>query len=178
MSKPARKARTTDGFVRPGLPALDALDNEHRQVMETLAALHRLIEQLDAEGITDPTRKLAREICTFFNTHAREHHAAEERLVFPGLLKSEDAVLVQHIVRLQQDHGWLEEDWLELEPQLEAVAGGYSWYDIDMLRHALPVFEALYRDHIALEESLIYPEARRREQLAANASVQRAGHAG
>jgi len=29
----------------------------------------------------------------------------------------------------------------------------------------LPVFTALYHEHIALEESLIYPEARRRRLL-------------
>jgi hemerythrin-like domain-containing protein len=163
MANRSRKARPTDGFVRPSMPALDALDAEHREVMRALAALARLIERLERDGITEVVRTEARQVCRFFNVHAREHHAAEERLVFPTLLKSSDATLVAHIVRLQQDHGWLEEDWLELEPQLEAVANGYSWYDIDMLRHALPVFEQLYRDHIALEESLIYPAARRRQ---------------
>jgi hypothetical protein len=83
--------------------------------------------------------------------------------VFPGLLASGDAELVQHVRRLQQDHGWLEEDWLELAPQLEAIGQGYNWYDLAMLRHALPVFTALYVDHIGLEESLIYPEAKRRQ---------------
>jgi hemerythrin-like domain-containing protein len=66
-------------------------------------------------------------------------------------------------MRLQQDHGWLEEDWLELSPQLQAVAEGYSWYDLDTLRAGVPIFTELYRDHIALEESMIYPEARRRD---------------
>ena len=65
------------------------------------------------------------------------------------------------MLRLQQDHGWLEEDWLELEPMLQAVAQGYSWYDLDMLRQATTVFTELYLDHIDLEESLIYPEAKR-----------------
>ena len=40
-----------------------------------------------------------------------------------------------------------------------------------MLRAALPVFTELYREHIALEESLIYPEARRR-QAALDAGAQ------
>jgi hypothetical protein len=74
------------------------------------------------------------------------------------------------VLRLQQDHGWLEEDWLELEPQLQAVAHGYSWYDIDSLRHGVGVFTALYHDHIALEESLIYPEAK--AHMAAEAASQ------
>lgn len=173
MRPNAKKPRTAEGFVRPSLPALDALDTEHRDVMHTLAELAQLIERLDDEDVTPNTRAMAKKVCHFFNTHARSHHAAEERLVFPRLLQSPDAVLVQHVVRLQQDHGWLEEDWLELEPQLQAVADGYTWYDLDMLRHALPVFELLYRDHIALEESLIYPEARRQQAVADNAEAQR-----
>jgi hemerythrin-like domain-containing protein len=170
MPKTPKKLRPKDEFVRPSMPALDALDAEHRQVMETLGDLAKLIESLDADGITPQTRASARQICDFFTTHARAHHAAEERLVFPSLLSSNDPTLVQHVLRLQQDHGWLEEDWLEIEPQLQAVATGISSYDLDMLRYALPVFEELYRDHIALEESLIYPEARRRQEQAALAA--------
>ena len=145
-------------------------------MIETLAELTQLIEHLDSEGVTPRTRAAAKKVCRFFTTHARAHHAAEERLVFPGLLRGSDRELIAHVVRLQQDHGWLEEDWLELEPQLEAVANGYSWYDLDMLRHALPVFGQLYHDHIALEESLIYPEARRRQRIEDDAAAQR-GHA-
>jgi hemerythrin-like domain-containing protein len=173
MAPKTRKPRPTDAFDRPSLPALDALDAEHREVMRALATLAQLIEDLEREGVSDAVRAEARKVCRFFNSVARDHHAAEERLIFPNLLKSPDAALVQHVIRLQQDHGWLEEDWLELEPQLEAVANGYSWYDIDTLRAALPVFEHLYRDHIALEESLIYPEARRRQQQADAAVAQR-----
>jgi hemerythrin-like domain-containing protein len=81
--------------------------------------------------------------------------------------------LTQHVLRLQQDHGWLEEDWLELAPHLQAVAEGYSWYELDTLRHSVGVFTALYHDHIALEESLIYPEAKRRLDAEAASRDQR-----
>ena len=43
---------------------------------------------------------------------------AEEQLVFPSLLADGDSEIVAHVQRLQQDHGWLEEDWLEIGPQL------------------------------------------------------------
>lgn len=64
--------------------------------------------------------------------------------------------------RLQQDHHWFEEDWLEIEPHLQAVARGWRDEHLAFLRDALPEFTALQHEHIALEESLIYPEARRR----------------
>jgi hemerythrin-like domain-containing protein len=118
---------------------------------------------LDSSGLDDDARRLAAEVCTFFDGAARSHHATEERIVFPALLASGDADLIHHVKRLQQDHGWLEEDWLELEPQLKAVAEGYNWYDPDVLRSAIPIFSELYREHIALEETVVYPASRRRK---------------
>ncbi len=54
-----------------------------------------------------------------------------------------------------------EEDWIELSPQFQAVSEAYNWYNLDELRHSVSVFAALYNDHIGLEETLVYPEARR-----------------
>ena len=155
-SRPARPAA-------PPLPSFESLDRTHHQVMQTLGQLVQLIEYLDATGIDDRARLLAKEICAFFDGTAREHHAAEEQLVFPSLLASGDAELIQHVQRLQQDHGWLEEDWLELGPHLEAIAEGQNWYDLDVMRSAIPVFTNLYRDHIALEETIVYPASRSRQ---------------
>lgn len=166
MSTPVKPTRPKDAPARPAARSLDALDAEHRQVLHALEELRALIEALDREGVTAATRHAADRICDFFAGHARAHHAAEERQVFPALLDRGDPTLVNGVLRLQQDHGWLEENWLEIEPQLRAVAQGYAWYDLDMLRNALPVFESLYREHIALEESLIYPEARRLQAVA------------
>jgi hemerythrin-like domain-containing protein len=139
------------------------LDATHREVMRTLERLQELVDELDAQGVNEHTRAIAAGICEFFDGSARAHHAAEEQVVFPNLLSSGDATLVQHVLRLQQDHGWLEEDWLELQPQLRAVVEGFAWYDPDFLRAAIPVFTELYRDHIALEETIVYPESRRRK---------------
>ena len=160
---PCRKSRAE----RPRRPALanlgsaEVLDRTHREIVEMLTRLHLLIEKLEARGIDDGVRKVAEDICRFFDETARPHHAAEEEFVFPDLLGSGDPELVQHVQRLQQDHGWLEEDWVELSPHLRAVANGQSWYDIDVLRSAVPTFTELYRDHIALEETVVYPASRR-----------------
>jgi hemerythrin-like domain-containing protein len=68
---------------------------------------------------------------------------------------------MQHVVsRLLQDHLWLEEDWRELQPPLDAIACGQSWFDVAVLREGSAIFAALARDHIALEESCLYPVAR------------------
>lgn len=159
----ARRNATTSRPRRapgPALPALEALDQTHRQVVAHLGALDALVHRLQQHGPDSAARASAAEICGFFGTVARQHHADEERSVFPALLRSGEAELTQHVLRLQQDHGWIEEDWLELELQLQAVAGGYSWYELETLRQQVAVFVALYQEHIALEESLIYPRAR------------------
>lgn len=147
----------------PALPPFESLDRVHHRIVEMLGRFDTLLEHIDDNGADDDARTMAAEIHAFFQEHAREHHAEEERHVFPQLLASGNATLVDAVKRLQQDHGWLEEDWLELAPQIEAVANGYGWYDLAMLKLALPVFTALYHEHIGLEESLIYPEAKRRQ---------------
>jgi len=161
--RPARPART----AAPPLPSFESLDATHHEVMLTLGRLARLLDHLEAQGADEDARQRAAEICSFFDGTARSHHNAEEQIVFPSLLASDDEELVQHVRRLQQDHGWLEEDWLELGPQLRAVAEGYNWYDLDVLRSAIPIFSELYRDHIALEETIVYPASRRRQNVPA-----------
>ena len=143
------------------LPPFEALDSTHRQMLETLTQIDALIAHVAQNGPDSQAQATAGAIHAFFAENARQHHADEERYIFPGLLAGSDLELIQHVRRLQQDHGWLEEDWLEIAPQIEAMARGYNWYDLDMLNSALPIFRALYEDHIALEESLVYPAAKR-----------------
>jgi hemerythrin-like domain-containing protein len=142
----------------------EVLDQTHREVIQVLGRFAQLLDHVDDRGPDEAARRIAGEIRRFFEGHARQHHADEERAVFPPLLAGGDAELVHLVKRLQQDHGWLEEDWLELAPQIEAIERGYNWYDLAMLRHALPVFEALYLEHIALEETVVYPAAKRHRQ--------------
>ncbi len=151
---PFDPATPDDGF--------DVLDVCHRQTIFTLGKLAALVSALKSRGPDAEARALAADIVRFFSTTSRDHHEDEERHVFPKLLASGKPELVQAVQTLQQDHGWLEEDWLELSPHLEAVAAGQSWYDHDLLREGVDVFIALSHEHIALEESLIYPEARMR----------------
>lgn len=154
-SRPARSA------VQP-LPIQEMLDTTHREVMRVLGRLQQWVEQLDAQGIDADTRRIAKEICAFFDGGVREHHETEELHIFPALVASQDATLVQHVRRLQQDHGWIEENWIELAPQLRAIATGSHWISEEEFLHAVEVFHDLCLGHIALEESVIYPESKAR----------------
>ncbi|MDT9000333.1 hemerythrin domain-containing protein [Paucibacter sp. APW11] len=139
------------------------LDDTHRELMLQLTWLQQLLADLNGYEIPEVDRAIARQALKFFNENARQHHAEEEARVFPQLLQSSDATLVHQVQRLQQDHGWLEEDWLELGPMLADLAEGHVGVDLDSLRHALEVFTTLYHEHVSLEESLIYPAAKRQQ---------------
>jgi hemerythrin-like domain-containing protein len=143
----------------PAIDGLDVLDLCHRHMIFNLGKLSALVTRL-AFRTDDEARAMAAEVVDFFSTTVRQHHEDEERHLFPRLLAGDDAATVQAILRLQQDHNWLEEDWMEIAPHLAAVASGQSWYDLDFLREGAAVFSALLLDHIALEESCIYPKAR------------------
>lgn len=139
-----------------------ALDACHQQMQMHLAELAALVAQMENSGLDAKAQRQAGAIETFFSSTARQHHAEEERNVFPALLASGNAELVAAVQTLQQDHGWIEENWIELGPQLRAIALGNNWFDVDEFKHGANVFLTLCQDHIALEESLVYPEAKAR----------------
>lgn len=149
------------------LPIADfeALDACHRQILKTLQQLAALGQQLETEAASPATRAQARAIDAFFSGVAHEHHTQEEETVFPPLLESGDAELVQAVRRLQQDHGWIERDWALLGPQLRAIADGQGGLDPDAFRQCVDVFVQLYLEHIALEETLVYPQAKSRWEM-------------
>lgn len=146
--------------VSPTASNFDVLDLCHRETIFALGKLAAVMTALQTRGADDEVRALAAEVVRHFSTMAREHHQDEERHIFPKMLESGKPELVRAVQRLRQDHGWLEEDWLELSAQLDAVASGQGWYDLDVLREGVSIFIALSHEHIALEESLIYPHAR------------------
>jgi len=155
-SKTARSQRSSR---EPAPPLFEVLDQMHRRILQALAELQELVDRIERQGSDDAARAQARALRDFFNDHARRHHDDEETQVFPALLESRDAELIGHVRRLQQDHGWLDVDWAEIEPMLDAFAEGIG-ADANALRTAVTVYADLYRDHISVEENVVYPRAR------------------
>ncbi|HEY5579646.1 MAG TPA: hemerythrin domain-containing protein [Rhodoferax sp.] len=137
-----------------------ALDACHQQMQIHLAELAALVAQMEGSGLDAKAQRQAGAIETFFSSTARQHHAEEEKNVFPPLLLSSNSELMAAVHALHQDHGWIEENWIELGPQLRAIALGNNWFDPAEFHHGAEVFVALCQEHIALEESLVYPEAK------------------
>jgi hemerythrin-like domain-containing protein len=148
-------------MARATTPAdFKALDDAHVEIADHLQRLVALTERLARRGIDPTGRAEAGDIERFFSGTSRRHHAEEEARVFPLLLASTDVDLVQKVRMLQQDHGWIEEDWRIIAPQLRGLAEGTIGVEAGALRDAIEVFFDLCREHIQLEESIVYPQAK------------------
>jgi hemerythrin-like domain-containing protein len=158
----ARTARSPEPGHAWRFDGFEALDTCHRETLRMLDSLAELLVQLDERGADSRARAMAGAIVDHFSVTLREHHEDEERHVFARLAVSGDARIAQALASLAQDHFWLDADWRVLSPVLDAVASGQSCYDLDALRDGVEIFSALCREHIELEESLIYPQARAR----------------
>ena len=161
------------------LPATDAdfagLDDYHRQVRPHLDRLAALAGRVENAPLADPDCAEACAIEAFFSGSMREHHVVEETSVFPAMLASTDSELVTLVRTLMQDHGWIEQGWLEIAPQLRAVAQGHHWIDPAEFSHGAEVFLELCYGHAALEEAVVFPRAR--EPAEASPAAQVAGAA-
>jgi hemerythrin-like domain-containing protein len=165
MSAPADpnpEAATPGAAGASLLDGFEVLDACHRQTLAMLRRLAALVAHLQSGGPAAQVQAVAAQIVAYFSTTARQHHEDEERHVFPKLIAEGSPQLVQAVLRLQQDHGWLEEDWMELSAHLDALAQGQAWADVAQLSEGVHVFAELSRAHIALEEASIYPAARAR----------------
>jgi len=99
------------------------LDECHRQTLAALDALEALVARLQGGDSADAqTRASAAGVVRHFSTTVRQHHDDEERHVFPKLALSAQPHIVEAVLRLQQDHDWLEEDWMEISPHVDAIA--------------------------------------------------------
>lgn len=104
-------------------------------------------------------RRLAEDILGFFRQAVFEHHAEEERELFPAVLASaaegEERACVQAIVeRLTREHREVERAWARLEPELRRVAKGQ---DSELDAKAVQELVTSYRGHATYEEENFLP---------------------
>jgi len=121
--------------------------------LQQLARLPALLEP------ARQARQIADETLTFFKTVVHEHHAEEERELFPAVLasarKGEERDDVQAIVdRLTQEHRQIEAAWSGLERALKAVAKGG---DADLDGAAVTALVTDYLAHARYEEGVFLP---------------------
>ena len=146
------------------------LDETHQQLQSHMQCISDVVQRFADDSLRPEDRTALRASVQWLNTVGRQHHLDEEDHVCPALLKSSDEKIVQTTRRLRQDHGWIEQNWLELEPLLSAVVDNTHWFEPAVLTQGVQVYTQLVLDHLTLEELVAYPQAR--ERIGAKALAQ------
>ena len=121
--------------------------------LQILAGLPALLEP------AAQARRIASETVAFFRSTVQEHHAEEERELFPAVLASAkrgpEREQVQVLVdRLVAEHRQIEAMWSRLEPALRAVGKGQD-ADVDVA--AVQRLVDTYLGHAGYEEQEFLP---------------------
>ena len=120
----------------------------------------QLLDELPA--LLEPAaraRRIATDALGFFRSAVFEHHAEEEKELFPAVLasavKGEERDKVQQLVdSLTAEHRQVEATWARLEPKLKAVAKGR---DSDVDPADIAALVAAYQAHARFEEDVFLP---------------------
>jgi hemerythrin-like domain-containing protein len=139
----------------------EMLEACHERVHRMLALLERLRVHVRGHGADVQAQQAARDVMRYFDQAAPLHHEDEELHVFPPLLESGEPRVVGIVQRLQQDHREMASRWQAARGVLVRVAeGGVQNLSADD-EALLDAFAGPYADHIAAEEQVVYPEARK-----------------
>lgn len=151
-------SRTTTSTVNTDAP-LDNFSDCHTGIITQLAALATLPELMEA---AENARRVAESTLELFTHGVHEHHADEERELFPSVLRSAQPGLehdqVQLMIeRLTQEHRSVEALWKILEPSIKAAAKGKAaeGMNVSMVDELVRIYLA----HAQYEEQSFLPLA-------------------
>jgi len=121
--------------------------------LQALGGLPALLEPMAR------ARKIAADTVSFFRDAVYEHHAEEERELFPAVLASAtqgpERDKVQAIVaELAAEHRKVEAAWARLEPKLKALAKGH---EADVDGADITALVETYQAHARYEEEVFLP---------------------
>ena len=139
-----------------GHSPIDDFSQCHAGILGHLQALGTLPALLEPAA---RARKIAADTVGFFREAVYEHHAEEEKELFPAVLdsatKGEERDRVQALVNaLTAEHRKVEAAWSKLEPKLKAVAKGHET-DVDPAD--IQALVDTYQAHARYEEAVFLP---------------------
>jgi hemerythrin-like domain-containing protein len=159
------------GFDQP----FELLSACHERVDRTLQLLLRIVKHLGTTAGSPREREMAasaaRDVLRYFDVAAPAHHEDEERHVFPLVRATGDEALMDTVTRLQAGHLAMAASWGRLRMLLDEVARVGAIADHQALDAAAQAFCSLCAEHMALEDSVIFPAARASAEAAGPAAV-------
>ncbi|MEO7057753.1 MAG: hemerythrin domain-containing protein [Caldimonas sp.] len=147
----------------------------HLRIEQKCSTLRRLVRHLATFGADEQAQVAAAGVIRYFETAAKDHHADEEKDLFPALIESmagSDAVCLREMTQgLTAEHRELESRWQHLRGALDRVVASES-VSLDALD--VEAFVGLYERHIEREDRELLPMAAR---LLSDAELDRIGMA-
>lgn len=146
------------GFDQP----LAVLKHCHDRIRKQLATMTKLLEHLPAHGADKDAQQAAQSVLNYFIKAAPLHHEDEEINLLPELqvtARDEDAALLANLLpKILSQHEDMAAQWQQLEKQLSAIATASA---ASLSVGAVQDFQALYSEHMQIEETQIAPMAKR-----------------
>jgi hemerythrin-like domain-containing protein len=127
----------------------------HGRIRDRLRTLARLQRHLPEHGHDQDACAAARGLLKYFDEAAPNHHADEERSLFPRLAaRSSDAA--ELLDQLALEHDALEAHWRRLRPLLAAIVAGQR---ANLSPRQVRELRSAYEAHIQREDDLLLPLA-------------------
>jgi len=146
------------GFDQP----IAVLKHCHDKIRKQLTTLQNLLGHLGQNGNTPEAQQAAKAVLQYFNKAAHLHHDDEEQDLMPMLQATatgDDAALLASLVpEILADHQRMDQAWLTLRPELDAIAAGT---DSQLSHDGVRDYIAAYQAHMAKEEGQLAPMAKR-----------------
>lgn len=158
---PVQIGTQTHSFTDPtGL-----LSDCHRRVEMFLGTLDAVAKVIDRPATAETSRALESAL-RYFGQAAPKHTADEEESLFPRLRRIDDPEVqsaLEKLDRLEDDHRWAAPLHAEVE-RLGAqylLNGTLSDAEIVEFRDAVARLVSMYKQHLSIEDGLIFPLASR-----------------
>ncbi|SFX91275.1 Pyridoxamine 5'-phosphate oxidase [Janthinobacterium lividum] len=146
------------GFDQP----IAVLKHCHDKIRKQLTTLQNLLGHLAQHGNTADAQQAAKAVLQYFNKAAHLHHDDEEQDLMPMLQATatgDDAALLATLVpEILADHQRMDQAWLTLRPELDAIAAGTG---TQLSADGVAAYVAAYHAHMSKEEGQLAPMAKR-----------------
>ncbi|MCC7679544.1 pyridoxamine 5'-phosphate oxidase [Janthinobacterium sp. FW305-128] len=146
------------GFDQP----IAVLKHCHDKIRKQLTTLQNLLAHLVQHGNTADAQQAAKAVLQYFNKAAHLHHDDEEQDLMPMLQTTatgdDAALLVTLVPEILADHQRMDQAWLTLRPELDAIAAGTG---VQLSAHGVRDYVAAYQAHMSKEEGQLAPMAKR-----------------
>jgi len=141
------------------------LSDCHRRIEMFLGSLEAVAEVVD-HPLTEESRRGLEAALRYFGESAPKHNADEEESLFPRMRRIRDHKFesaVAKLGKLEEEHRWAASLHAEVEQLGTIYLSGktLSPTEVESFREVVSGLASLYREHIRVEEEVVFPAAAR-----------------